>query len=167
MSIVWGIAPPPGMPNSHIRVLVVKTNERYSCLKLGPLESLQGHFHQGRFRPCSGARTCRLHGLTLEWKGFLAVAVHGLLRGQTRQQWNRWVLCVSAGIGQAVKDWPTGEIAIVGRPGAFPNSPMSFELTGKRPGPPIPEWFDARPFIVRALKIQESFKLRRPEEEVG
>jgi hypothetical protein len=157
MPIVWGVAPPPRLPRSFIRLLVVRAGESVILARLGPVVGLLTHWAAPRTIACVGAETCPVHHLPLTWKGYVPCVAAIGKAGNGGPAWKLAVGVVTPEVAKEMDACSVGSPLSLRRAGKRANAPLTIEGT-KMPGPaPIPESFDVRPYVLRAMGYPQDF----------
>ena len=162
MPIHWGAKPPPKMPHSYIRLLVVKAGGSAVVARLGPVLGLETHWDGERTIACTFPDECPKHGEVITWKGYCpGIAAIGR-DGNGRPSWKRCVLVVTPEITADVDALQVGRPFIIARPGASKRSPLEIRSTSTSACDPLPDSFAVQPYVCRAMNIPYEFagKLR-------
>lgn len=154
MGIAWGAEPPRKKLDASIRLLCVHARETIIVAILGPLEGLQTHWVDGKTMACLGSQDCPWHDRPQTWKGYVAVLQlyddkgKGLRRAPAPA-----VLVCSEEIGWTMKQTCRGEVMRVSRGGSKNNGPMRAEKSDLVLSGRLPEAFNVRPYVGRAMGI--------------
>ncbi len=150
MTIVWGVAPPPRLPHSYVRLLCVKAGERVAICRLGPVIGLLTHWTGTKTVACQGVQ-CHCHDKPQTWKGYVAGLTVAGLGEDKRPSWRRTVIVITPEIAVDVGALRIGQTAIICRMGKRSNSPLAIEECKLPPVDPLPEAFDPQPYVLRAM----------------
>lgn len=167
MPIVFSDRPPNRLPNHSVQILVVRTGESWILRRLGPAVWTPTHWDEGRSRLCRGEEDCRRHHLRTTWKGWLPVVAHGRNAYGAKEGWHRWVLCATEGIADLVAAWLTGETYLCQRPGLTANAPLTLAKHKSQSKDELPESFDVKPLVLRALSEPQGTPIRVYKGAVG
>jgi hypothetical protein len=151
MPIVWGEPPPVRLPRSWIRLLCVKPKDSVTFARLGPVVGLQTHWVPPKTIACLGSEECPVHHLPQTWKGYApCIAILGT-DGNGRPTWRLAVVVVTPEVSKEVDLLKVGCPASLTRQGSRKNSPLSLLGSRVEAPPDVPEAFDVRPYVLRAM----------------
>ena len=152
MPPVWGESPPERPLKARIRLLCVRSGERFDCLVLGPMVGLRMHWLGNRSTPCMGSE-CQHCNRPATWKGYAPVLVAGHSPSGKEKGWHRWVLVISEEVGSDALAWTAGQGVTVFRRGSKNNGPMGWQPLSIPQGHTCPPSFDVRPYVLRACGL--------------
>jgi len=157
MPVLWTSEAPCRPLRSEIGLLAVDQGEAVLCRKLGPCWWADCHWCNGRSIICTGAEECRVHQFAAVTKGFMPVQTQGRSWRGKSPGLHLAVLVVTAEIGADVVAYAMGLSFTVSRRAGKANNPLSVAVTPKQPVTPLPETFDPRPFVLRAMGLTRKF----------
>lgn len=167
--ILWGVTPPPSIAKSWIRVLVVKAGQTHQVRILGPALGVMTHYdpEEKRSIACLGAKHCPRHGLSQEWKGYVAACTPQAKTATAPAYWRETVLLISRGIAADVAALPAGCLVEIRRLPGKANNPLELRVMPRQPEDEPLAPFDVRPYVLRAMGLSEEIgcklRLRRAE----
>lgn len=149
--ILWTSTPPPKPLRSDIGLIAIEAGEEVKVRLLGPAWWASCHWVEPRSIVCRGAESCPVHSYPVNEKGFICVqAENRNWRGKQNGLF-LGVLCLTPEVGEDVGACKIGDVCFVSRPPGNKRSPLCWARDQRVCKAPLPEGFDPRPFVERAM----------------
>lgn len=157
MPVLWGVAPPPKLPRSWIRLVAPPAGGRLVLARLGPIVGVMTHWVHPRTLACSGEESCPHHDSPQTWKGFMPCVVPNTAVVNGRCTWREAVAVITEGVAEDVETLPLGFPFFLNRSGSKKNAPLTVEQTRFPKIEPVPASFDVKPYVLRAMNWPGEF----------
>lgn len=157
-AIVWGVAPPPGLKEGWIHLLIPKHPTPYHLVVLGPVQGTWTHWTAKGTAPHTGEGCEHCNGSRITWSGYAPVLCWGQLWKQSAPGWHKWVLVVPKSNKEDVDACIREGIFECRRSSERPSSNLRLsKFRGKCQPPPATEPFDVKPYVLRAWGYEPDF----------